>query len=614
MSEVFFDAAAAKDKAAELAEVLGVAPAALRSMGVGRDESRSRWTFPECDGESAIIGIGTRASDGSKGFVRGGRRGLILPATLDLSPSGPTVLVVEGPSDMAAMLTLDLQAVGRPSATGGVKHLVDLLREMDDVLIIGDNDANGVGERAAEGVAQKLADAWSRPVRWSLSPDGCKDAREWLQSKVNDGLDLASDEERATAGGELLAVLNENARACEPAGAARAGSPVMRRIADVEPEVVCWLWPDHFARGKVNLIAGIQGLGKSMVTLDIAAHVSTAQPWPDSLPGLEKPAGVVLVSAEDGVADTIAPRLKAAGADLARCEVLDGVMRSDGLTDAITLADVAVLREAIGTTPECALLVIDPVGSYVGRSVDSYKDSDVRGLLAPLCALADETGVAIVLVAHLNKSSGAAAIHRVTGSTAWTAAVRVAWLVAADPDCSGDEDARVMVSLKNNLAHRPPGLGFTIIDGPDAPMIAWGDRPIEDTADNVLRRMSAQLTGDDGFLGRLLAWVKSPACNGEATARMAQRNFNALKGGVGLARDALDELVHRGDGSWRFRKSGTQTVEVFRAGGVGASLPPTDSTDTDTLPTDELETPEVSVSLPCGGKGGVTDTSDGIPF
>jgi hypothetical protein len=106
--------------------------------------------------------------------------------------------------------------------------------------------------------------------------------------------------------------------------------PVTICLADVTPKPVRWLWPNRIPLGKLTLVFGDPNLGKSFVTLDIAARLSTGKPWPD-LPGVENvPAGTVLLSAEDDLSDTIRPRLAAAGADLSRVKALEGIRLSEG--------------------------------------------------------------------------------------------------------------------------------------------------------------------------------------------------------------------------------------------------------------------------------------------
>ena len=160
--------------------------------------------------------------------------------------------------------------------------------------------------------------------------------------------------------------------------------------------------------------------------------MSNEAQWPDSSERAPL-GGVVMLSAEDDAADTIRPRLDAAGADCSRVSLLAGVSRFDLEANERFLAtfnlarDLRALEEAIESTPDCRLVVIDPISAFCGAT-DSHKNADVRGLLAPLSELAQRQHVAVVGVNHLNKSgAGGPAIYRTMGSLAFVAAARAAW-------------------------------------------------------------------------------------------------------------------------------------------------------------------------------------------
>jgi uncharacterized protein YbjT (DUF2867 family) len=179
---------------------------------------------------------------------------------------------------------------------------------------------------------------------------------------------------------------------------------------------------------------------------------------PDDAPA-NAPCNVILLSAEDGVADTIRPRLDALGADVARIHHL-AVLRAGEHERAIQLADTAALEWAIRETG-ARLMVIDPIAAYLG-STDAHRDAEVRGLMAPLAALAERTNAAILGLMHLAKSTQRPAIYRAVGSIAFAAAARIVLAVAADPE---RDDRRIMAPIKSNLAAAPPALAYTLSDG-----------------------------------------------------------------------------------------------------------------------------------------------------
>lgn len=265
----------------------------------------------------------------------------------------------------------------------------------------------------------------------------------------------------------------------------------VRCLADVEPTAIRWLWPGRIALGKITMIAGHPGLGKSFLTCDLAARVSAGLPWPD-VRDLCPQGQVLILNGEDDPSDTIRPRLDAAGADVSKVHFIDGVDSTrEGEIDPFELArDTRLLRDHIEATPDVRLLVIDPVSAYIGQ-VDDHRNSEVRGLLRPLADLAHETGVAIVLVTHLNKCVGEA-INRVIGSIAWAAAARAAWAVIRDPD---DEKRRLLLCLKNNIGLESLGMAYRIASPPGEGALAalsavgrveWESEPLSVRADDLL--------------------------------------------------------------------------------------------------------------------------------
>lgn len=263
---------------------------------------------------------------------------------------------------------------------------------------------------------------------------------------------------------------------------------VVACFADIQPEPISWLWPDRIALGKITMIAGDPGLGKSLITSTLAAIVSRGYKWPiDKTPA---PLGdVVLLSAEDDPADTIRPRLDAADADPRRVHILKfvQVVEIDGKRTQRMFSlerDIAVLESLLPIFPECRLLIVDPISAYLGNA-DSYKNSDIRGLLAPLAELAARFKIAVVVVSHLNKSAGNNAMYRTMGSLAFTAAARAAFVVTKDKD---NPERRLILPVKNNIAKDSKGgLAYSILEAQNGmPVIAWEPDPVMITANEAL--------------------------------------------------------------------------------------------------------------------------------
>jgi putative DNA primase/helicase len=255
-------------------------------------------------------------------------------------------------------------------------------------------------------------------------------------------------------------------------------------LADVEPEPVDWLWPGRVALGKLTLLCGDPGLGKSFATLDIASRVSTGSPWPDNLTRAPQ-GGVILLSAEDDIADTIVPRLVAMDADRSRIVAIKGIAQANQHEAHLDLTtDLAALEGAISELPNCKLVVIDPVTAYLGET-DSHKNAEVRAILSQLSELAGRHKVAILAVTHLNKASTMPAIYRAMGSLAFMAAARCVWIVARD---ESDETGRrrLFVSAKNSLASDTSGLAYALVPERDTARVAWERDAVSLRADQVM--------------------------------------------------------------------------------------------------------------------------------
>lgn len=298
-------------------------------------------------------------------------------------------------------------------------------------------------------------------------------------------------------------------------------APRLKRMSDVEPEQISWLWPGRIALGKLTMLSGDPGLGKSFITLDLAARVSTGRPWPDSPTVRNQVGSVILLSCEDELSDTVRPRLDFAKADVSRIHALEGVYvhrkREDGTEETVERmmslqGDLEALEAAIVELGDCRLVIIDPISAYLGN-VDSHKNAEVRSVLGPLGDLAARHNVAILGLNHLNKGAGGAALYRSIGSIAFVAAARAAWLVAKDKD---DPQRRLVLPAKCNLAPDIGGLAYRIA-GDSEPHIEWEEGTIDVRADDALSGIS----DPDERAERMDAreWLAEFIGPGEASAR-----------------------------------------------------------------------------------------------
>src|SRR5215207_684736 len=207
------------------------------------------------------------------------------------------------------------------------------------------------------------------------------------------------------------------------------------RADEVIPKDVEWLWNGRIPKGKITMFDGDPDVGKTVITMDLAARLSTGRTFPDGAPC--EVGNVLIVNLEDAKDDTIVPRLMAHGADLSKISILEGVLDIPH--------DVPVLEQFVEDC-EAALLIIDPVMTVL--SGDAYKDQDSRKALTPIKNMAERTGVAVVAVRHLNKNVSLKAIQRGGGNMGLIGVARAGAFFAEHPD---EDGVRVMAQHKSNL-------------------------------------------------------------------------------------------------------------------------------------------------------------------
>lgn len=344
-------------------------------------------------------------------------------------------------------------------------------------------------------------------------------------------------------------MLLENLTADEVLGIPRA---MTRCVAEIPAETLAWLWPGRIPLGKLTILSGDPGLGKSLVTLAVAAAVSIGARWP-CCEGTAPVGDVVAVSAEDDAGDTIRPRLEAAGANLSRIHVLDAVEFTDENGDTHrrpwNFTDIAALDARLAELPECRLVIVDPLSAYLAGT-DSHKNADVRALLMPLAEMAARRRVAVLCVSHLNKSSGPA-MYRTTGSLAFVAAARAVFAVAKDQN---DASRRLVVPIKCNLSKDGTGLAYRIGERDGAPVIEWEVEPVTVSAEEALAAANqdnesrSQTDEAVDWLRRELDSGPAKAADVQKQARLAGISDKALR----RARERLGIRPHKTEfsGGW----------------------------------------------------------------
>lgn len=330
-------------------------------------------------------------------------------------------------------------------------------------------------------------------------------------------------------------------------GVSNMSSVVLTRVSDVEAIPVTWIWPTRIAKGKLTIFAGHPGLGKSQLTAYVAAKVTVGGAFPNG-EGVAPKGTVIMLSCEDDVADTIRPRLEAAGADLTQVHVLEAIREKGGQRLFSIKSDVEQLERVIEHVGNVQLVVIDPITAYLNGS-DSHNTGDVRAALAPIQELAMRLGVAVLVVSHLNKNGGnGKSVNAVTGSGAFVAASRGSFLIDKDPDAP---DRRLLLEIKNNLG-RADGLAFhieeaTLAKGIKAPFVQFEDGTVELTADESLsgpqnaQSQPSALESAKDFLLETLKPGALPRKDVELAARAAGIADKTLRN----AREALCVIVRK---------------------------------------------------------------------
>ena len=242
----------------------------------------------------------------------------------------------------------------------------------------------------------------------------------------------------------------------------------IRYFSTVTCRDVDWLWYPYIPFGKITIIQGDPGDGKTTLVLNVAALLSNGMPMPESNTKIPA-AKVIYQSAEDGAEDTLKPRLLSAGADCSQIAFIDE--SESGLTFSDRRIEWAIRETG------ARLIVLDPLQAYLGESNEMGRADGIRPTLKCLAVMAERTGCAIVIIGHMNKASGTKSIYRGLGSIDITAAARSVLLVGR---VKSNPSIRVMAQLKNSLAPEGNPIAFEINDNSSIRWIGTYTITIED--------------------------------------------------------------------------------------------------------------------------------------
>lgn len=248
-------------------------------------------------------------------------------------------------------------------------------------------------------------------------------------------------------------------------------------LSEVTAQQLTWLWEKRIPQGKISILEGDPGMSKSLLAIDIIARVTTGRQMPDETPG--KKGSVILIAPEDGAADTIKPRMEAAGADPSQVHLLNTIPCLD-VNDVKNVNlyqrpfslshNFHDLEKAIRET-KAILVVLDPLTAVLGHNIDSSNDQGVREVFTPLAQLAEYTNCAILVIRHLKKGTSDNLMYRGAGSIGIIAAARSGLMIVYDP---ADEKKRVLATTKSNLCEPANHLSYQVVPHENGiPYIQW---------------------------------------------------------------------------------------------------------------------------------------------
>lgn len=344
----------------------------------------------------------------------------------------------------------------------------------------------------------------------------------------------------------------------------------------IKTQPIRWLWRGWLARGKLHILAGSPGTGKTTIALSLAAAITRGGMLPDG--SRPVPGGVLVWSGEDDPADTIVPRLKAAGADLSRVHIIGDVGHGEDARPFDPARDLPGLERAALEIGDIGLLIADPVVSAVAG--DSHKNTEVRRALQPMVHLATRLDCAVLGISHFSKgTAGRDPVERVTGSIAFGALARVVMVTA-----KGEDDARLLARAKSNIGPDGGGFGYTLelvdFDGEDVSKVAWG-APLEGSARELLG--DAEMVGDSPrddaaeWLDAMLAGAEVPVAEIKKQATAAGFSWRTVERAKSEMSVIAEAVGRQGGGvvwHWRLKSATAKTATpTTKVGGLSEPLP-----------------------------------------
>lgn len=438
--------------------------------------------------DGVISSIQYISGEGEKKHLRGGQKSggyfLIGEATAE-----GVICISEGYATGATIH----EATGYPVAVafdaGNLRSVAGSIRRAyptATLIVCGDDDHATAGNPGRTKAQAAAKDAGGVAVFPSFGPDRAAQATDFNDMAAVKGMAAVRD------------AIEEAAK-----GATRRVDLVCG--SDIESKPIEWIWDGWIAAGKMHILAGAPGCGKTTITMALAAIVTSGGRWPDGTAC--EPGNVVIWSGEDDPADTLIPRLVLSGADLGRVFFISGIKEGQESRPFDPASDVPDLRRTLERVGNVRLLIVDPIVSAV--SGDSHKNAEVRRDLQKLVDLAADIRCALIGITHLTKGTqGREPLERVTGSLAFGALTRIAWIaIKPQPDAEGNTPPRLFLRIKSNIGPDNGGFEYDLCQGaiPEnldvvSSFARWG-KPVD--GDNRAIIAEAEAVDDDGAGGSL---------------------------------------------------------------------------------------------------------------
>ncbi|MDR5803634.1 AAA family ATPase [Caballeronia sp. LZ001] len=454
----------------------------IKPYGLKEFKDKRTLIVPLRDSSGQIVSVQFIHADGTKRFLTGGAK---KGCYYSFGPKpADRIIIAEGFATAASLF----EATGLPVAvafdSGNLKPVALAVKANlptgCKIVIAADDDvetAGNPGITAATDAAKSVNGLLAVPDFGENRPTGASDFNDLAQHEGNEAV------KSRIAGARELRMTRSVAKRSTP-------TVNLCCAADVVPEPIHWLWPEWLAAGKLSILAGQPGCGKTTIGISLSAAISNGGQWPDGTQ-CKEPGNVLIWTGEDGLADTLVPRLMAAGANRQRVFFVQSVTNADGEIQPFDPSrDVPILSARIDSIGGASLLVVDPVISVV--SGDSHKSGDVRKSLQPLVDLGATHKCAVLGITHFSKGSkGSAPIERILGSQAFGATARTIMIAGRD-ESSG---RRIFAKSKCNIAGDRGGFEYAVenldsSEGLASSRIVWGE-PIDGSAKEILRELEA---------------------------------------------------------------------------------------------------------------------------